>query len=86
MQTVQTLEETIKELKQSVRERRQASEKPQTDQMLRKLRKELRRKQRRRRSLLAVAARIKGRAEKKQKGAEPLPKADKKAGAEKAAS
>jgi hypothetical protein len=86
MQTVQVLEKTIKELKQAVGKSREASENPRTDQGLRRLRKELRRKQRRRRSLLAVAARIKGQQEKKQKGTEHSTQVEKEPKREKAAS
>jgi len=53
MQTVQNLEEGIQGLKREVDDRRKKGEDPKNDLDLRKLRKELKRKQRRRRVLLA---------------------------------
>jgi len=53
MQTVQNLEEGIQVLKREVGDRRKKVEDPKNDLDLRKIRKELKRKQRRRRNLLA---------------------------------
>ena len=67
MQTIQILEQKIQTLKKELLERKKSLENPKTDLPIRKLRKELKRKQRKRRILLSQVSAPKKAAEPEKK-------------------